>query len=85
MALEPHELARSAKELLDSKAFQQAMTEIEERYLADWRSTNLGDTTKREGLFAAFKALDDIRAKLHSYANAVKVQAHNNNLRQKHK
>lgn len=72
------ELARRARQLLDDETIQQVFAALEGRYITEWRNTPPADVQKREAAHAAIRALDDVKTKLSSMANAPKVEAHNN-------
>lgn len=76
--MDAHEKARKAKELQEDTVFQGILSDLEAKYVSDWRNTQPTDLPKREAAYAAIRALEDIKGKLHSIANAPKVEAHNN-------
>jgi hypothetical protein len=78
MTLTPHETAIRAQQLLDDPVVQQILSDLERRYILEWRGTGPGENERRETAHANVRALDDIRAKLSSLASAPKVAAHNN-------
>lgn len=71
------DLSRRAKQLLDDEVIQQVFASLEGRYMNEWRNTSPADIQKREAAHAAVRALDDLKTKLSSLANAPKVEAHN--------
>lgn len=74
----PQEKARRAKEIMEDEVFLSVFADLEERFTADWRNSQPADTQKRETAWSAIRVLGDIRSRLHSMANAPKVEAHNN-------
>lgn len=72
------EKARKAKEILEDTVFQAILADLETKYVSDWRNTQPADLPKREAAYAAIRVMEDIKGKLHSVANAPKVDAHNN-------
>ena len=72
------EKARKAKEILEDNVFQAILADLEAKYISDWRNTQPTDLQKREAAYAAMRALEDIKGKLNSVANAPRVDAHNN-------
>ena len=74
----PIDIARRAKELQDDDVVRQIFASLEGRYISEWRNTSPADLQKREAAFSAIRALEDIKVKLGSLANAPKVEAHNN-------
>lgn len=72
------EKARRAKEIMEDEVFLSVFSDLEEKYIADWRSSQPADIQKRETAWSAIRVLGDIIGKLHSVANAPKVDAHNN-------
>lgn len=72
------DIARRAKQLLDDDVVQQVFASLEGRYITEWRHTPADNIDKREAAHAAIRALDDVKMKLQSMANAPKVEAHNN-------
>lgn len=74
----PAEMAKRAAELKDDPLVLGIFDTLEARYISDWRNTQPGDTQKREAAFARISALDDIKGRLNSIANAPKVDAYNN-------
>jgi hypothetical protein len=78
MVILSDDIARRAKQLLDDEVIQQAFASLEGRYINEWRNTPPADVQKREAAYAAIRALDDIKTRLGSMANAPKVEAHNN-------
>ena len=74
----PQEIARRAKEIMEDEVFLSVFADLEERFTADWRNSQPADTHKRETAWSAIRVLGDIRSRLHSMANAPKVEAHNN-------
>lgn len=72
------DVARKAKELQDDPVVAQIFANLEGRYISAWRNTSPEDLQKREAAYAAIRALEDIKVKLGSLANAPKVEAHNN-------
>lgn len=71
------QIARKAKELLGDTLFLQVIESLEARYISEWRNAPPADLQKREGAYASIRALEDIKGKLGSLANAPKVEAHN--------
>jgi hypothetical protein len=76
--MDANEKARRAKEIMEDDVFLSVFSDLEEKYTADWRNSQPADTQKRETAWSAIRALGDIKGKLHSVANAPKVDAHNN-------
>jgi hypothetical protein len=74
----PQEIARRAKEIMEDEVFLSVFADLEERFTADWRNSQPADTQKRETAWSAIRVLGDIKSRLHSMANAPKVEAHNN-------
>lgn len=74
----PQEKARRAKEIMEDEVFLSIFDDIEERFTADWRNSQPADIQKRETAWSAIRVLGDIKSRLHSMANAPKVEAHNN-------
>lgn len=72
------EKARKAQALLDDPVVIQIFADLADRYTLDWRNTQPEGHQKREAAYAAIRALEDFKGKLHSMANAPKVDAHNN-------
>lgn len=72
------EKARKAQALLDDPLVIQIFADLEAQYTLGWRNTQPADLQKREAAYAATRALEDFKGKLHSLANAPKVDAHNN-------
>lgn len=79
------EIARRANELLEDPIFLFAVSEVERRYLHNWRNSPFDGTNAREACWLGVKGLEDIRAQLQSLATAPKVEAFNKSLRAKHK
>ena len=73
-----HEIARRAKEMQDDAVVPQIFSYLEGRYISEWRNAPPADLQKREAAYAAIRALEDIKVKLGSLANAPKIEAHNN-------
>lgn len=73
-------LAKSlkAKEIMEDAVFLAIFGDLESKYINDWRNSQPGETQKRETAHAGMRALEDIKGRLHSIANAPKVDAHNN-------
>lgn len=78
MTLTPHEIAIRAQQLLDDPVVAVIFSDLERRYISEWRGTGPGENEKRETAHANVRALDDIRARLSALASAPKVAAHNN-------
>lgn len=78
MLMDAYEKARRAKDIMEDEVFLSIFSDLEAKYISDWRNTQPADIQKRETAFAAIRALGDISGKLHSIANAPKVEAHNN-------
>lgn len=76
--LNPQEIARKAKEMQEDEVVAHIFSYLEGRYIFEWRNALPGDLQKREAAYAAIRALEDIKVKLGSMANAPKVEAHNN-------
>lgn len=76
--LNPQEIARKAKEMQEDDVVRHIFAYLEGRYISEWRNAAPGDLQKREAAYAAIRALEDIKVKLGSMANAPKVEAHNN-------
>lgn len=76
--LNPQEIARRAKDMQEDEVFQGILASLEAKYISDWRNTQAVDLQKREAAYAAIRALEDIKGKIGSMANAPKVDAHNN-------
>lgn len=76
--MDAHEKARKAKEILEDNVFQGILSDLEAKYVSDWRNSQAADLQKREAAYAAIRVMEDIKGKLHSVANAPKVDAHNN-------
>ena len=76
--MDANQVALKAKALLEDTLFQQVLDSLEARYISEWRNAPPADLQKREGAYAAIRALEDIKGKLGSMANAPKVEAHNN-------
>jgi len=74
----PEDRARKAREVLEDVVFQAILSDLEAKYISDWRNTQPADLQKRETAYAAVRVMEDIKGKLHSIANAPKVDAHNN-------
>ena len=72
------DLARRARQMLDDKLVMLVFAALEGRNITEWRNTPPADVQKREAAHAAIRALDDVKTKLSSLANAPKVEAHNN-------
>ncbi len=72
------EKARRAKEIMEDDVFLGIFSDLEAKYISDWRNTQPADLQKREAAYAAIRVMEDIKGKLHSVANAPKVDAHNN-------
>lgn len=72
------EKARKAKEIMEDTVFLQIFADLEARYISEWRNALPGEIQKREAAHANIRALEDIRGRFHSIANAPKVDAHNN-------
>ena len=72
------EMALKARSLLEDPLLIEIFSHLESRYINDWRNTQPADGQKREAAHAAMRGLEDIRGRLHSLANAPKVDAHNN-------
>lgn len=72
------EIARRAQQLIDDPVVTEIFASLEGRYITEWRNTPPADVQKREAAHAAIRALDDVKTKLSSMANAPKVEAHNN-------
>lgn len=69
--------ALKARQLIEDPLVQKIFSDLEARYVSDWRNTATEDVQKREAAHAGVKALDDFRAKLSSVANAPAVEAFN--------
>lgn len=78
MPLNPQDIARKAKELQDDEVFQHILGQLEGKYIGEWRNTSPADIQKREAAYAAIRALEEIKVRLGSMANAPKVEAYNN-------
>ena len=74
----PQELANRAQQLLNDAVVAEVFASLEGRYITEWRHTPADNIDKREAAHAAIRALDDVKMKLQSMANAPKVEAHNN-------
>lgn len=72
------EMSRRATELKDDPVIIEIFANLEARYINDWRSSQPADIQKRESAYARIAALEDIKGRLNSIANAPKVDAHNN-------
>lgn len=79
------EIARRANELLADPILQFVLSEVERRYLENWRLTKFDGTAAREACWLGVKSLEDIMAQINSLASAPKVEAFNKSLRAKHK
>lgn len=76
--MDANQIARRAQELLGDPLFLQVLESLNARYISEWRNTSPAELSKREGAYASIRALEDIKGKLGSLANAPKVEAHNN-------
>lgn len=76
--LNPQDIARKAKEMQEDEVVAYIFAYLEGRYISEWRNASPADLQKREAAYAAIRALEDIKVKLGSLANAPKVEAHNN-------
>lgn len=74
----PNELSARAQQLSNDPVVAEIFSTLERRYISEWRSTEPAEVEKREKAHAAVRALDDIKARLSSLANAPKVAAFNN-------
>lgn len=78
MPINPQDIARKAKELQDDDVFQLILSQLEGKYTSEWRGTAPADISKREAAYAGIRALEEIKVRLGSMANAPKVEAYNN-------
>lgn len=60
-------LGHSAEQLLASEAYQAALKDVEEAYVAEWKKTKFRDTEAREKAYLAVRALADVDAQLRAY------------------
>lgn len=79
--MDVEQIARRARDLLGDPLFLQVMDSLDARYVSEWRNALPADLQKREAAYAAIRALEDIRGKIGSLANAPKVVAHNSRKR----
>ena len=56
--------ANEAKELLENPLLEEAFTQMEAAYLADWRSSGLADLEERERIWLAIKVLEEVKRHL---------------------
>jgi hypothetical protein len=56
--------ANEAKELLENPLLEEAFAQVEQAYLADWRSSGLADLEGRERIWLAIKVLEEVKRHL---------------------
>jgi hypothetical protein len=78
MLISADEMARKANEMQEDVILQHIFSTLEGKYISEWRSTPPAELQKREAAYAAIRALEDIKGKIGSLANAPRVDAHNN-------
>ena len=61
--------AAAAKRLLDDEVLAEALDDLRDELIRDWRNTADDKTETRENVWRTLKALDRITAKLESYVN----------------
>ena len=76
--MDAQELARRAREMEGDPLVGHIFASLKERYTNEWCNSPPADLQKRETAYAAIRALEDIKGKISSLANAPKVDAHNN-------
>jgi hypothetical protein len=65
-----HERAERAKALLADPTFQEALADLTDGTITQWRATASGSAMLREQLAAEVRALDSIKAKLQGWIDA---------------
>lgn len=73
--------AHNAQLLLENKAFQKALSRLEETYVSEWRLSSPTDIEARESLFYRVRALDELRADLSALLTGGRITAHNHRLK----
>lgn len=76
--MDKEEIARRANGLIEDPIFKMVVEHLEARYISEWRNAPPADLQKQGAAHAAIRALEDIKGKIQSLANAVKIEAHNN-------
>lgn len=78
MTFTTQEKSIKAQQLLNDALVQEIFSDLERRYITEWRGTGPGEGEKREMAHAAVRAIDDFRARLSALVSAPRVDAHNN-------
>lgn len=76
--MDTQEIARRARELEGDTLVAHIFAILKERYVNEWCNSPPNELQKRETAYSAIRALEDIKGKISSLANAPKVEAHNN-------
>lgn len=67
-ASELDDLAADARDLVNNKAYQRLFVDLEDRYIAVLKSTNVGDLTATTA-HASLRVLEDVKAQLNLYTS----------------